>query len=98
MATRPYKKGTKRMIEQIKTELEEELLKLDKVKSVSWEYPAYLSIQTTWGDFAMGEVNGPIGWNDFDGYVDGETTETTPAEIAKAFHDWLIATNEGVSE
>jgi hypothetical protein len=85
-------------VRSIKTELERELLKLDTTKSVSWEYLDYFMIETSWGDYALGNVNGPIGWNDFDGYTEGETMETEPKAIAKAFREWLITTNEGVSE
>ncbi len=84
-------------INKIKTELERELLKLDTTKSVSWEYPDYFMIETSWGDYALGNVNGPIGWNDFDGYTEGETMETEPKAIATAFRAWLITTNEGPS-
>jgi hypothetical protein len=99
MATRPNKKGTKTMdIKKIKIELQQELLELDTVKNVFWEYLDYFSVETTWGDFAIGNANGPIGWNDVDGYLEGETVATNPKQIAKDFEAWLIASVEGVSE
>lgn len=82
-------------IKKIKVELQQELLELDTVKNVFWEYLDYFSVETNWGDFNIGNANGPIGWNDVDGYLDGETSETEPKAIAKAFEEWLIATVEG---
>ena len=85
-------------IKKIKIELQQELLELDTVKNVFWEYPEFFSVETTWGDYHLGNVNGPIGWNDAEGQEEGETNETNPKAIAKAFEEWLIARHEGVSE
>ena len=76
-------------INKIKVELEQELLKLDTVKSVFWEYPEFFTIETSWGDYHLGGVNGPIGWNNPHGSEEGETNETNPQAIAKAFAEWL---------
>ena len=84
-------------IELIKSELEQELLQLSTVREVYWEYPAFFSVETIWGCFAIGDVNGPIGWNDLEGRIDGETNETSPKAIANAFQEWLIDKCEGVS-
>jgi hypothetical protein len=90
MATRPNKKGTKNMdIKKIKKELQEELLKLDTVKGVFWEYLDFFTVETTWGDYHLGNQNGPIGWNDPEGQQQGETNATSPKAIAQAFEEWL---------
>jgi hypothetical protein len=90
MATKPNKKGTKNMdIKKIKTELEQELLQLDTVKGVFWEYLEFFTVETIWGDYHLGNENGPIGWNDPEGQQEGETNATTPKAIAQAFEEWL---------
>lgn len=85
-------------INKIKTKLQEELLQLDTVKDVFWEYPDFFTVYTTWGDYHLGNVNGPIGWNDAEGQEEGETNATNPQAIAQAFEVWLIAKHERVSE
>lgn len=94
----PYKKGTKNMdINKIKSQVEAELLQLDAVKDVFWDYPAFFTVYTTWGDYHLGDANGCIGWNDAEGRDEGETNATNPQAIAKAFEVWLIAKHERVS-
>lgn len=85
-------------IKKIKTELEAELSNLDTVRSVFWEYGDYFYLETIWGDYAVGNANGPIGWNDVEGTTEGETNATAPKAIAQDFEQWLIARNEGLSE
>lgn len=76
-------------INDIKTELELELKKLDTVKNVYWEYLDFFSIETTWGEYYLGESEDGIGWNDPECQIDGETKKTSPEAIAKAFEEWL---------
>ena len=76
-------------IKKIKKELQEELLKLDTVKGVFWEYLDFFTVETTWGDYHLGNQNGPIGWNDPEGQQQGETNATSPKAIAQAFEEWL---------
>ena len=86
-------------IKKIKTELQQELFELDTVKNVFWEYPEFFSVETTWAEYHLGNASGPIGWNDaYNDNFEGETNETNPKAIAKAFEEWLIARHEGVSE
>lgn len=85
-------------INKIKSQVEAELLKLDTVKDVFWEYPEFFVVQTTWGDYLLGNANDCIGWNDELGRDVGETSETNPKAIANAFEEWLIAKHERVSE
>ena len=85
-------------IKKIKIELQQELLELDTVKSVFWEYPEFFSVETSWGEYYLGDENGHIGWNDPECQHDGETKETAPKAIAKAFEEWLIAKSVGGKE
>lgn len=85
-------------IKKIRIELQQELFELDTVKNVFWEYLDFFSVETIYGDFNIGNANGPIGWNDVDGYIDGETISTNPKQVAKDFEAWLIATMEGTNE
>jgi hypothetical protein len=91
MATRPKKKGTKRMTNLHETtELTEELSKLTITKEVSYEFPGvwhiYLKDNRV---FYLGDVNGPWGWNDEAGTIEGETEATEAKEVARDFAEWV---------
>lgn len=72
--------------------LTDALLALDGVSAVSYEYPGFWAITTARGAYDLGDAGGPIGWNDDNG-ENGETTATTPAEIARDFGAWLAGVN-----
>ena len=60
-----------------------------KVNWVSYEYPGFFVIDTTKGEFILGDVNGNVGWNDYEGLFSGETQEGTISKITKDFLNWL---------
>jgi hypothetical protein len=77
-------------IKKIKTELQEELLQLESVKGVFWEYLDFFTIDTTHEVIFLGEGDdGQISWNSDDATATGETNATSAPEIAKAFGQWL---------
>jgi hypothetical protein len=60
-----------------------------KVNWVSYEYPGIFAIDTTKGEFHLGDVNGNVGWNNPEGNLVGETQATTVSFITKDFLKWL---------
>jgi hypothetical protein len=60
-----------------------------KVNWVSYEYPGIFAIDTTKGEFHLGDVNGNVGWNNPEGNLVGETEATTVSFITKDFLKWL---------
>ena len=72
------------------TELTEELSKLTIVRAVSYEFPGFWSIILKDNRvFGLGDVNGPWGWNDEAGTIEGETEATEAKDIARDFAEWL---------
>jgi hypothetical protein len=61
------------------------------VQHVFWEYLDFFTVETSNGVYHLGNENGLIGWNDPEGREVGETSETNPKAIAKAFSEWLSA-------
>jgi hypothetical protein len=60
-----------------------------KVNWVSYEYPGIFAIDTSKGEFHLGDVNGNVGWNNPEGNLVGETNATTVSFITKDFLKWL---------
>jgi hypothetical protein len=60
-----------------------------KVNWVSYEYPGIFAIDTTKGEFHLGDVNENVGWNNPEGNLVGETQGTTVSAITKDFLKWL---------
>jgi hypothetical protein len=61
-----------------------------KVNWVSYEYPGFFVIDTTTkGEIILGDVNGNVGWNDYEGLLSGETQAMTVSTITKDFLKWL---------
>jgi hypothetical protein len=60
-----------------------------KVIRASYEYPGMFVIDTTKGEFILGDVNGNVGWNDLEGTTTGETQGLTVSTITKDFLKWL---------
>jgi hypothetical protein len=60
-----------------------------KVNWVSYEYPGIFAVDTTKGEFHLGDVNGNVGWNNPEGNLVGETEATTVSFITKDFLKWL---------
>jgi hypothetical protein len=60
-----------------------------KVITASYEYPGMFVIDTTKGEFILGDVNGNVGWNDQEGLFTGETQALTVSTITKDFLKWL---------
>lgn len=77
------------------TELEQNLKELEEVKFVSYEFPGFwvITLQNN-KEYLLGNANGNYGWNDSDYILSGETCETNPAKIAKAFKVWLDEINK----
>jgi hypothetical protein len=91
MATRPLRRELKNMdIKKIKVELQQELMELDTVQHVFWEYLDFFTVETSNGVYHLGNENGLIGWNDPEGREVGETIATSPRAIAYAFENWLL--------
>jgi hypothetical protein len=91
MATRPKKKGTKRMTNLHETtELTEELKKLPIVRDVAYEFPGvWVIILKDNRIFDLGDVNGPWGWNDINCDLMGDTLATEAKNIARDFGEWV---------
>jgi len=60
-----------------------------KVNRVSYEYPGTFLIDSTKGEFLLGDVNGNVGWNNPEGNLVGETHAITVSTITKDFLKWL---------
>ena len=60
-----------------------------KVNRVSYEYPGFFVIDTTKGEFILGDVNENVGWNNEEGTITGETQALTVSTITKDFLKWL---------
>jgi hypothetical protein len=60
-----------------------------KVIRASYEYPGIFAIDTTKGEFLLGDVNGNVGWNNHEGTISGETQALTVSFITKDFLKWL---------
>jgi hypothetical protein len=76
------------------TELTEELSKLPIVRFASYEFPGFWSIILNDNRmFGLGDVNGPWGWNDEAGTIEGETEATEAKDIANDFATWVKGLN-----
>jgi hypothetical protein len=60
-----------------------------KVIRASYEYPGMFVIDTTKGEFLLGDTNGNVSWNNPEGTISGETEAMTVSFITKDFLKWL---------
>ena len=72
---------------------------IDAVKSVSYEYPGFWEIETAFGTFSLGDVDGFFSWHTSDTDTDthnlaGESNQYTIKGVAGDFAIWLEDTFE----